>query len=67
MDDFRYLEVCRRITMDDLRVAQSAGVPCFPNDYYIYDRYVRMYHEVIATRVNISFFIILFCFCFVYS
>lgn len=48
----RYLEACRIVVLEDLRVAQQAAQPCFPVEpYYIYDRYVRMYHEAIANRV----------------
>jgi exocyst complex component 3 len=37
---------------EDLRVAKSGTVGCFPPDYQIYDRYVSMYHHCVARRVR---------------
>jgi exocyst complex component 3 len=44
--------VCRRIVLDDLRVAKSGVVPCFPPEYQIYDRFVGFYHNCLSRRVN---------------
>lgn len=48
---FRHLEMCRTITLEDLRMVKNGLVACFPPEYNIYDRYVRFYHETIAKRV----------------
>uniref|UniRef100_A0A914ZKW2 Exocyst complex component 3 n=1 Tax=Parascaris univalens TaxID=6257 RepID=A0A914ZKW2_PARUN len=47
-----YLEVCRLVLVDDLTVAKSGAVPCFPPHYNIYDRFVGMYHNCISSRVR---------------
>uniref|UniRef100_A0A9J2PAF8 Exocyst complex component Sec6 n=1 Tax=Ascaris lumbricoides TaxID=6252 RepID=A0A9J2PAF8_ASCLU len=48
----RYLEVCRLVLVDDLTVAKSGAVPCFPPHYNIYDRFVGMYHNCISSRLR---------------
>lgn len=48
---FRYLEVCRRVIVEDLKVVKSGLVACFPPEYKIYDRYINMYHEAISSKV----------------
>uniref|UniRef100_A0A1I7SVH6 Exocyst complex component Sec6 n=1 Tax=Bursaphelenchus xylophilus TaxID=6326 RepID=A0A1I7SVH6_BURXY len=48
----RYLEVCRRIVIDDLQVVKSALLPCFPPHYMIYDRYIHFYHEALSNRLR---------------
>uniref|UniRef100_A0A0K0EMI9 Exocyst complex component 3 n=1 Tax=Strongyloides stercoralis TaxID=6248 RepID=A0A0K0EMI9_STRER len=45
----RYLEVCRRTVVDDLQIVKSSLIPCFPGEYKIYDRYILMYHDSIAS------------------
>ena len=50
----RYLEVCRRVVIEDLLLAKAA-VPCFPPEYQIYDRYVHMYHNRLCNRVGFIF------------
>lgn len=47
----RYLEVCRKVIVDDLQLARAA-VPCFPPDYQIYDRFVHMYHNCVCKRLR---------------
>ncbi|WKX93298.1 hypothetical protein Q1695_010944 [Nippostrongylus brasiliensis] len=47
----RYLEVCRKVIVDDLQIARAA-VPCFPPDYQIYDRFVHMYHNCVCKRLR---------------
>ncbi|VDM46063.1 unnamed protein product [Toxocara canis] len=49
---FRYLEVCRLVFVDDLAVAKSGAVPCFPPQYNIYERFVGMYHNCISSRLR---------------
>ncbi|VDM68830.1 unnamed protein product [Strongylus vulgaris] len=46
-----YLEVCRKVIVDDLQLARAA-VPCFPPDYQIYDRFVHMYHNCVCKRLR---------------
>ncbi|KAI1720371.1 exocyst complex component sec6 domain-containing protein [Ditylenchus destructor] len=48
----RYLEVCRRTVVEDLKIVKSGMVACFPPEYNIYDRYIKMYHDTIALRVK---------------
>ncbi|VDK45758.1 unnamed protein product [Anisakis simplex] len=48
----RYLEVCRLVFVDDLLVARSGAVPCFPPHYNIYERFVGMYHNCISSRLR---------------
>ncbi|KAH7696380.1 Proable exocyst complex component Sec6, partial [Aphelenchoides avenae] len=48
----RYLEVCRRVIVEDLKVVKSGLVACFPPEYKIYDRYINMYHEAISSKVR---------------
>uniref|UniRef100_A0A7E4UXX1 Exocyst complex component Sec6 n=1 Tax=Panagrellus redivivus TaxID=6233 RepID=A0A7E4UXX1_PANRE len=47
-----YLEVCRKVLVEDLRVVKSGLAPCFPPEYKIYDRYINMYHGAIAKRLR---------------
>ncbi|KAJ1357703.1 Exocyst complex component S6 [Parelaphostrongylus tenuis] len=47
----RYLEMCRKVIVDDLQLARAA-IPCFPPDYQIYDRFVHMYHNCICKRLR---------------
>uniref|UniRef100_A0A915EHY8 Exocyst complex component 3 n=1 Tax=Ditylenchus dipsaci TaxID=166011 RepID=A0A915EHY8_9BILA len=48
----RYLEVCRRTVVEDLKVVKSGLVACFPPEYNIYDRFIKIYHDTIALRVK---------------
>uniref|UniRef100_A0AC35UD11 Exocyst complex component Sec6 n=1 Tax=Rhabditophanes sp. KR3021 TaxID=114890 RepID=A0AC35UD11_9BILA len=45
----RYLELCRKSIVDDLKIVKSGLVICFPPDYNIYDRYILMYHDSICS------------------
>ncbi|CAD6198529.1 unnamed protein product [Caenorhabditis auriculariae] len=47
----RYLEVCRKVILEDLQCAKAA-IPCFPPEYQIYDRLVHMYHNAVCKRVR---------------
>lgn len=48
----RYLEVCRKVIVEDLMLARAA-IPCFPPDYQIYDRFLNWYHDCIRKRVRV--------------
>ncbi|TKR96038.1 hypothetical protein L596_010116 [Steinernema carpocapsae] len=48
----RYLEVCRRVVVEDLRVAKGGVVNCFPPHYQIYERFVQMYHNCISRKLR---------------
>uniref|UniRef100_A0A914Z9C5 Exocyst complex component Sec6 n=1 Tax=Panagrolaimus superbus TaxID=310955 RepID=A0A914Z9C5_9BILA len=47
-----YLEVCRKVVVEDLKVVKSGIVQCFPPEYKIYDRYINMYHSAISKRLR---------------
>lgn len=47
-----YLEVCRKVVVDDLKVVKKGLSDCFPPDYRIYDRYIHMYHSAISKRLR---------------
>lgn len=48
----RHLEVTRQIVLDDLRTVKTVCVPCFPPEYDIVDRYVRMYHNCLSRHLQ---------------
>ncbi|KAK0428448.1 hypothetical protein QR680_010811 [Steinernema hermaphroditum] len=48
----RYLEVCRRVIVEDLKVAKLAVVNCFPPHYQIYERFVQMYHNCVSRKLR---------------
>lgn len=48
----RHLEVTRQIVLDDLRTVKSVCVPCFPPEYDIVNRYVRMYHSCLSRHLQ---------------
>uniref|UniRef100_A0A914CXN7 Exocyst complex component 3 n=1 Tax=Acrobeloides nanus TaxID=290746 RepID=A0A914CXN7_9BILA len=48
----RYLEVCRRTVVEDLKIVKRSLVACFPPEYKIYDRYIQMYHDSISQRLR---------------
>uniref|UniRef100_A0AC34RL41 Exocyst complex component 3 n=1 Tax=Panagrolaimus sp. JU765 TaxID=591449 RepID=A0AC34RL41_9BILA len=47
-----YLEVCRKVVVEDLKVVKKALVVCFPPEYRIYDRYIDTYHGAISRRLR---------------
>lgn len=49
---FRYLEVCRKIVVDDLTVVKSGLVTFFPPEYSIYDRMITFYHNCVTDRIK---------------
>ncbi|KAH9364021.1 hypothetical protein HPB48_015352 [Haemaphysalis longicornis] len=48
----RHLEVTRQIVLDDLRTVKTVCVPCFPPEYDIVNRYVRMYHSCLSRHLQ---------------
>jgi exocyst complex component 3 len=48
----RYLEVCRTIVVDDLKIVKSGLVTFFPPEYRIYDRMLKFYHDCVTDRVR---------------
>uniref|UniRef100_A0A914BVA9 Exocyst complex component 3 n=1 Tax=Acrobeloides nanus TaxID=290746 RepID=A0A914BVA9_9BILA len=48
----RYLEVCRRTVVEDLKIVKRSLAAYFPPEYKIYDRYIQMYHDSISQRLR---------------
>lgn len=48
----RHLEVTRQIVLDDLRTVKTVCAPCFPPEYDIFNRYVRMYHSCLSRHLQ---------------
>ncbi len=48
----RHLELIRKITMEDLRIAKSHCQPVFPPSYQILDQFLDLYHEALDNRVS---------------
>lgn len=47
----RYLEVCRHIVVEDLKIVKSGLVTFFPPEYSIYDRMIKFYHDCVTDKV----------------
>lgn len=47
-----YLELCRQLILEDLRVVKTLCVPCFPPLYDIFDKFVYMYHSSLSENLN---------------
>lgn len=47
-----YLELCRQLILEDLRVVKTLCVPCFPPQYDIFDKFVYMYHSSLSANLN---------------
>jgi len=47
-----YLELCRQLILEDLRVVKTLCVPCFPPLYDIFDKFVYMYHSSLSANLN---------------
>ncbi|XP_025205828.1 exocyst complex component 3 [Melanaphis sacchari] len=47
-----YLELCRQLILEDLRVVKTLCVPCFPPQYDIFDKFVFMYHSSLSANLN---------------
>lgn len=51
----RHLEILRKNTVEDLRVAKFLCVPCFPPAYNIFEKFVHWYHLAIASHVSFMY------------
>jgi len=47
-----YLELCRQLILEDLRVVKTLCVPCFPPQYDIFERFVYMYHSSLSANLE---------------
>ncbi|XP_026816493.1 exocyst complex component 3 [Rhopalosiphum maidis] len=47
-----YLELCRQLILEDLRVVKTLCVPCFPPQYDIFEKFVYMYHSSLSANLN---------------
>lgn len=47
-----YLELCRQLILEDLRVVKTLCVPCFPPTYDIFNKFVNMYHSSLSTNLE---------------
>jgi len=47
-----YLELCRQLILEDLRVVKTLCVPCFPPQYDIFEKFVHMYHSSLSANLN---------------
>lgn len=47
-----YLELCRQLILEDLRVVKTLCVPCFPPSYNIFDQFVNMYHYSLSSNLE---------------
>ncbi len=48
----RHLELIRMITLEDLRVAKTLCVPCFPPHYNILETFIELYQEALSKRLQ---------------
>lgn len=47
-----YLELCRQLILEDLRVVKTLCVPCFPPQYNIFEKFVHMYHSSLSANLE---------------
>lgn len=47
-----YLELCRQLILEDLRVVKTLCVPCFPPQYDIFEKFVYMYHSSLSANLE---------------
>lgn len=47
-----YLELCRQLILEDLRVVKTLCVPCFPPQYDIFEKFVHMYHSSLSANLE---------------
>lgn len=47
-----YLELCRQLILEDLRVVKTLCVPVFPPKYDIFNRFVYMYHYSLSANLE---------------
>ena len=48
----RHLELIRKFTVDDLRIAKTLCVKVFPPHYNIFEFYINLYREAISNRLE---------------
>lgn len=48
----RLLEITRKYVLDDLIVVKNLMVQCFPPHYNTFNRFFRLYHNAVSTRVK---------------
>lgn len=48
-----YLELCRQLILEDLRVVKTLCVPCFPPSYNIFEKFVHMYHSSLSENLKV--------------
>ncbi|XP_040912134.1 exocyst complex component 3 [Toxotes jaculatrix] len=48
----RLLEITRKYVLDDLIVVKNLMVQCFPPHYNTFNRFFRLYHSAVSTRVK---------------
>lgn len=47
-----YLELCRQLILEDLRVIKTLCVPCFPPSYDVFEKFVHMYHNSLSANLE---------------
>ncbi|XP_049603160.1 exocyst complex component 3 [Syngnathus scovelli] len=48
----RLLEITRKYVLDDLIIVKNLMVQCFPPHYNTFNRFFRLYHNAVSTRVK---------------
>lgn len=47
-----YLELCRQLILEDLRVVKTLCVPCFPPAYNVFEQFIDMYHCSLSSSLE---------------
>ncbi|XP_029445801.1 exocyst complex component 3 [Rhinatrema bivittatum] len=48
----RHLEIIRKYVLDDLTVVKNLAVQCFPPHYEIFGKFLGLYHQALASRIQ---------------
>ncbi|XP_030060877.1 exocyst complex component 3 [Microcaecilia unicolor] len=48
----RHLEIIRKYVLDDLTVVKNLAVQCFPPHYEIFKKFLGLYHQSLASRIQ---------------
>nr|XP_033785593.1 exocyst complex component 3 isoform X1 [Geotrypetes seraphini] len=48
----RHLEIIRKYVLDDLTVVKNLAVQCFPPHYEIFKKFLDLYHQSLALRIQ---------------